>query len=118
MSGELVSVIINGWLEKSELSTKIIRLDSSSIPINCIINIDQIKALYNTVVGINIMSMSIAEHLIQDMSLIPTIIFMRSLSGYIISSLGILHILPSQVEGTTMHLSFYIFDIWDFDLLI
>ena len=39
-SGELVSVISNEWLEESELSTKIICLDSSSIPI---INTDQIK---------------------------------------------------------------------------
>ena len=63
-SGELVSVISNEWLEESELSTEIIRLDSSSIPIHCIINTDQIKALYNPVVGINIMSMSLEEHLI------------------------------------------------------
>ena len=40
------------------------------------------------------MSMSLVEHLIQDMTLIPTITFMRSLSGYIIPSLGILDILP------------------------
>jgi len=92
--GELVSVISNEWLEESELSTKIIYLDSSSIPIHCIINTDQIKALYNLVVGINIMYVSLAEHLIQDMTLIPTIKFMRSLSGHIIPSLGILHILP------------------------
>ena len=72
-SGELVSVISNEWLEESKLSTKIIRLYSSSILIHCIINMDQIKALYNPVVGINTMSMSLAEHLIQDMTLIPTI---------------------------------------------
>ena len=64
------------------------------------------------------MSKSLVEHLIQDMTLIPTIKFMRSLSGHIIPSLGILHILPIQVEGTPVHLSFYIFDTWDFDLLI
>ena len=117
-SGELVSVICNEWLEGSELSNEIIRLDSSSIPIHCVINTDQIKALYNPVVGINIMSMFLAKHLIQDMVLVPTIKFLRNLSGHIIPSLGILHILPIQVEGTLVHLSFYIFDTWDFDLLI
>ena len=117
-SRELVSVISNEWLEESELSTEIIRLDSSSIPVHCIINTDQINAIYNPVVGINTMSMSLAEHLIQDMTLIPTIKFMRSLSGYIIPSLGILHIIPIQVEGTPVHLRFYIFNTWDFDLLI
>jgi len=64
------------------------------------------------------MSMSLIEHLIQDMTLIPIIKFMRSLSGHIIPSVGILHILPIQVEGTLVHLSFYIFDRWDFNLLI
>jgi len=73
--GEFVSVISNEWLKESELSTKIIHLDSSSILIHCIINIDQINALYNLVVGINSMSMSLIEHLIQDMTLIPTIKF-------------------------------------------
>jgi len=43
---------------------------------------------------------------------------MRSLLGHIISSSGILHVIPIQVEGTPMHLSFYIFNTWDFDLLI
>ena len=116
--GELVSVICNEWLEESELSTEIIHLDSSSIPIHCVINMDQIKALYNPVIGENIMSMSFAEHLIQDMVLIPTIKFMRSLSERIIPSLEILHILPIQVGGTPMYLSFYIFDTRDFGLLI
>jgi len=102
-SRELVSVISNEWLEKSKLSTKIICLDSTSILIHCIINTDEINALYNPVVGINIMSMSLAEHLIQDMTLIPIIKFMRSLLGHIISSLEILHILPIQVEGTPVH---------------
>jgi len=116
--GELVSVINNEWLEKSELSTEIIHLDSSSIPIHYVINTDQIKALCNPVVGVNIMSMSFIEHLIQDMVLIPTIKFMRCLLGHIIPSLGILHILPIQVDGTPVHLSFYIFDARHFDLLI
>jgi len=64
------------------------------------------------------MSTSLAEHLIQDMTFIPTIKFMWSLSGHIIHSLGIQHILPIQVEGTLVHLSFYIIDTWDFHLLI
>jgi len=67
-SGELISVISNELLEESELSTEIIHLDSYSILNHCIINMDQIKALYNPVVGINIMSMSLADHLIQYMT--------------------------------------------------
>jgi hypothetical protein len=42
----------------------------------------------------------------------------KSPSGHIVPSLGVLHVLPNKVEGTMVHLSFYIFGIWDFDLLI
>jgi hypothetical protein len=62
-SGELVSVISSKWLEESELSSKVIRLDSPSLTIRCLLNSDHIDALYNPVVGINIMSASLAQHL-------------------------------------------------------
>ena len=50
-SEELISVTSNEWLVESELSSKVIHLDSSSILICCIINTDQIDGLYNPVVG-------------------------------------------------------------------
>jgi hypothetical protein len=75
-------------------------------------------ALYNPVVGINIMYVSLAQYLMKDMTLTPTKKLMKSLSGHIVPSLGILHIQPIKVEGTLVHLSFYVFPIWDFDLLI
>jgi hypothetical protein len=64
------------------------------------------------------MSASLAQKLLKHMPLTPTVKLMESLSGHIVPSLGILYVLPIQVEGTMVHLSFYIFDIWDFDLLI
>jgi hypothetical protein len=48
-----------------------IRLDSPSLTIRCLINSDHIDALYNPVVGINIMSASLAQHLIKHMTLTP-----------------------------------------------
>jgi hypothetical protein len=100
-SGELVSVMSNEWLEESELSTEIIRLDTSSLPIRCTINTEPIDALYNPVVGINVMFVSLAQYLIRDMTLAPALKFMRVLSEHIIPSLGILLILPLQVEDVT-----------------
>jgi hypothetical protein len=43
---------------------------------------------------------------------------MKSPSGHIVPSLAVLYVLPIKVEGTMAHLNFYIFDVWDFDLLI
>jgi hypothetical protein len=113
-----VSVISSEWLEELELSSDIICLDSPSLPIRCSFNSDRIDALYNPVVGINIMYVSLAQHLMRHMTLTPTTKLMKSLLGHIVPNSGILHIQPIQVEGTLVHLSFYVFPIWDFDLLI
>jgi hypothetical protein len=77
-SGELVSIISNQWLEESELSSDVIGLDSPSIPIHCQIDSDHFDALYNPVVGINIMSASLAQNLLKHMSLTPTVKLMKS----------------------------------------
>jgi hypothetical protein len=53
---ELVSILSNEWLEESELSSDVICLDSPSISIHCHINKAPFNALYNLVVGVNIMS--------------------------------------------------------------
>jgi hypothetical protein len=64
------------------------------------------------------MSASLAHNLLKYMLVTPTVKLMKSPSGHIVSSLGVLYVLPMKVEGTMVYLSFYIFDIWDFDLLI
>jgi hypothetical protein len=110
-SGELVSVISSEWLEESELSSEVICLDSLSLAIRCLFNSDHIDALYNPVVGINIMFASLAQHLMQHMTLTPTTKLMKSLLGHIVPYLGILYIQPIQVEGILVHLSFYVFPI-------
>jgi hypothetical protein len=64
------------------------------------------------------MSVYFAHDLLNDMPLIPTTKLLKSLSGHILPSLEILYILPIKVKGTMVHLSFCIFDIMEFDLLI
>ena len=90
---ELVSIISNEFLEESELSSKVIHLDSPSISIRCQINKAAFDALYNLVVGVNIMSASFAHDLLKDMPLTPTT-KLKSLSGHILPSLRILYVLP------------------------
>jgi hypothetical protein len=114
---ELVSIISNEWLEESELSSDVIRLDSPSISIRCQINKAPFDVLYNSVVGVNIMYASFAHDLLKHMPVTLTTKLLKSLSGHILPSLEILYVLPIQVKGTKVHLSFYIFDIIEFDLL-
>ena len=64
------------------------------------------------------MSASFAHHLLKHVPLTPTTKLFKGLSGHILPSLGILYVLPIKVRDTMVHLSFYIFDIMEFDLLI
>jgi hypothetical protein len=96
----------------------VIHLDSPFITIYCQINKALFDAFYNPVVGVNIMSASFAHDLLRDMPLAPTTKLLKSLSGHIIPSLGILYALPILVNGTKVQLNFYIFDVMELDLLI
>ena len=113
-----MSIIRNKWLEELELSSDVIRLDSPSISIHYQINKAPFDALSNPVVGVNIMFASFAHDLLKHMPLTPTTKLLRSILGHILPSLGILYVLPIYVQGTMVHLSFYIYDIIEFDLLI
>jgi len=115
---KLASVMSAEWLEESELSSDIIRLDSPSVPIQCIINAKPYDALYNPVIGVNIMALSFYEQISKNMPLSPTAKLLKQSSGQIIPSSGILYTLPIQVNDMLINLSFYIFDIREFDLLI
>jgi len=106
------------WLEESEVSSDVICLDTPPITIRCAYDSDQFNALYNPVVGINIMSEAFALKLFKKMVLTPTTKVIKESSGRLVPSLGIINVLPLMVEGSMVHLNFYIFDTWDFDLLI
>jgi hypothetical protein len=68
--------------------------------------------------GVNIMSASFAHELLKDIPLVLTTKLLKGLLGHTLLSLGILYVLPIQINGTKVHLSSYIFDIMEFDLLI
>jgi len=114
---ELIAVMSSEWLEESELSSDVIRLDTPPITIRVAYDSDQFDALYNPVVGINIMSESFALKLFKNLVLIPTTKVIKESSGRLVPSLGIINVLPLLVEGSMVHLNFYIFDTWDFNLL-
>ena len=89
-----MSILSNELLEESELSSDVIHLDSPSISIYCQINKVPFDALYNPVVGVNIMSASFTHDLLKHMPLTLTTKLLKSLLGHILLSLGILYVLP------------------------
>ena len=115
---ELTAIISNEWLGESKLSPKVICLDSPSSSIHCQIRKTSFDAFYNPVVGVNLMSKSFANTIPENMHLTPTTKLLKSLLGKILPSEGIFHLIPIRVDETKVYLSFYIFNIWEFDLLI
>jgi len=69
---ELVSIMSSEWLEESELSSNVMCLDSPSIPIRYELNAYKFDALYNPVVGVNIMSKSLVHRLLDKVTLTAT----------------------------------------------
>ena len=53
----------------------------------------------------------------RDIPLIPTNKLLKNCSGHIIPSLGILSALPIVINDFRILLNFYIFDVWDFDVM-
>jgi hypothetical protein len=74
----LASVLSHEWLEELELSSEVICLDSPSTSIQCQINLEPFKALYNPIVGVNIMSASFAQDLWSYMPLTPITKLLKS----------------------------------------
>jgi hypothetical protein len=115
---ELTTIVSNEWLGESKLSLEVIRLDSPSTSIRCQIRKTSFDAFYNPVVGVNLTSKSFAHTLPKNMHLTPTTKLLKSLSGQILPSEGIFLLIPIKVDETKVYLSFYVLDIWEFDLLI
>jgi hypothetical protein len=68
---ELASGMSGEWLEVSELSSDVVHLDSPHISIQCTINGTPFEALYNPVVGINIMALSFSISLSKTSHYLP-----------------------------------------------
>ena len=64
------------------------------------------------------MSKSFAHTFPRNMQLTSTTKLLKSLSGQILPSEGIFHLISIKVDETKVYLSFYVFDIWEFNLLI
>lgn len=105
---ELISVIGYEWMEESELSNNIIRLDTPSITIKCQLNRGPFDTLYNPAVGVNIMSALFMQDYVEDVPLSPTTKCLKSFSRHVIPSFGILYALPIIINGIQVRLCFYV----------
>jgi hypothetical protein len=115
---ELIFILGDDWLIESEQSPEVIRFNSPSVIIKLQVDSHPFEALYNPVVGVNIMSYTFAKEFLKDIPLIPTNKLLKSCSGHIIPSLGVSSALPIVINDFRILLNFYIFDVWDFNVMI
>ena len=74
--------------------------------------------LYNPMVGANILSSSFASTSFKDEPLAPTTKTFRNVACSILKSEGIACNVSLGHEGFEVALDFYVFDVYDFDILI
>jgi len=115
---ELVFILGDDCLIESEQSPQVIHFNSPSVAIKLQVDSYPFEALYNLVVGVNIMSYTFAKKILRDIPLIPTNKLLKNCSGHIIPSLEVLSVLPIVINDFCILLNFYIFDVWDFDVMI
>jgi len=115
---ELIFILGDDWLIESEQFPEVIHFNSPSFAIMLQVDSYPFEGLYNLVVGVNIMSYTFAKEFLRDIPLIPTNKLLKNYSRHIIPSLGVLGALPIVIKYFRILLNFYIFDVWDFDVMI
>ena len=115
---ELMFILGDDWLIESEQSPEVIRFNSPLVIIKLQVDSHPFEALYNLVVGVNIMSYTFAKEFLKDIPLIPTNKLLKNYLGHIIRSLGVLSALSIVINDFRIFLNLYIFDVWDFNVMI
>jgi len=115
---ELIFILGDDWLIESEQSPEVICFNSPSVIIKLQVDSHPFEALYNPVVGVNIKSYTFAKEFLRYIPLIPTNKLLKNCLGHIIPSLGVLSALPIVINDFRILLNFYIFDVWDFNVMI
>jgi len=115
---ELIFILGDDWLIESKQSCEVIRFNSPSMVIKLQVHSYPFEALYNPFVGVNIMSYTFAKEFLIDIPLIPTNKLLKNCSGHNIPSLGVLSALPIVIHDFRILLNFYLFDVWDFNVMI
>ena len=96
---ELIFILGDDWLVEFEKSPEVICFNSPSVIIKLQVDSHPFEALYNPVVGVNIMSYTFAKEFLKDIPLIPTNKLLESCSGHIIPSLGVLSALLYMISA-------------------
>ena len=71
MQQELTTIMRDEWLREVELSSEVIRINTPSLTITCLMREAMVQTLYNPTIGANIMSTTFALNFLGDEPLAP-----------------------------------------------
>ena len=87
-----VAAVLNSeWIQEGEISPEIIQFHAPSLAIPCLIEGTAVSALYNPIVGVNIISASFASDHLGEKHVTPTIKSLRTGPCSIIKGIGIMY---------------------------
>ena len=111
-------LISNEWLQEGEPSLTPIHLNSPSSSFRCHLRDQDVDALYNPTVGANLMSNEFALAFLGNNKLTPIDRQLKSPSGSLTSSYGILTDVSFWHDDVKVRLNFHVFEDLNFDFLI
>jgi len=115
---ELSAIMSQEWTKETELSSDPLQINTPSSSIQCKIRRSWQEALYNPLVGANLMSKSFMLTHLGSEPLAPTEKTLRVAPRTELKSCGILHQTHVRLDNIRTSLDFYVFDIKSFDILI
>ena len=108
----------NEWVQEGETSSEIIQFHAPSLTIPCSIEGTAVTALYNPMVGVNIISALFASDRLGERHVTPTTKSLRIGPRSTLRGIGIMHEVPVWHRETEIALDFHVFEVLDFDILI
>ena len=108
----------NEWVQEGGTSSEIIQFHAPSLTIPCSIEGTTVTALYNSTVGVNIISALFASDRLGERRVTPTTKSLRTGPHSTLKGIGIMHEVPVWHRETEIALDFHVFEVQDFDILI
>jgi hypothetical protein len=108
---ELTTIMSSEWAEEVEHSSREIQIHTPSLPIQCRIYGTWVEALYNPIVGANLMSASFAHTYLGNERFSPTTKSFRNTPRSSLEGCRVLHNIMVQHNTYEATLDFHVFEI-------
>ena len=106
------------WLKEARRTFEAIRISPTSTTIPCFMKGNAIEALHDPSAEVHIIPECLLDTFVGNKPLTPTDKYFKSPSGLFFECRGIARDVPITIDKIEVHLEFYIYDVFNFDLLL